>query len=132
MISTKQSLNLNHQFDQLKKRLDGWRKSHRPKARIPGRLWEAAVQVAGQCGLNRTAKTLHLDYYDLKKRLDAADARQSSIASFIELSPAASGSAAECIIELETRNSSKMRIHIKGMGMPDLNALSNAFWRSKL
>src|ERR1035437_9585910 len=105
MISTKQSLNLNHQFDQLKKRLDAWRKSHRPKARIPGRLWEAAVQVAGQCGLNRTAKTLHLDYYDLKKRLDAADARQGSVASFIELSPAASGSAAECIIELETRNS---------------------------
>jgi hypothetical protein len=132
MISIKQSPNLNPQIDQLQKRMDAWRKSHRPRARIPGRLWDAAVQVARQCGLNRTAKALHLDYYDLKKRLDAASTKQGTIPSFIELSAAVPTATAECVIELETRNSSKMRIHMKGMGMPDLNALSEAFWRSKL
>jgi len=133
MISTKQSpsRNTNNQIDHLRKRLDTWRESHRPRSRIPGRLWESAVQVAGQCGLNRTAKTLHLDYYDLKKRLEAASIKQGSVQSFIELSPAVSGPTPECVIELETRNGAKMRVHIKGMGVPDLNTLSSTFWRSK-
>lgn len=130
-MHAKQSHSLKPQIDQLQKRLDAWRKSHRSRAPIPGRLWEAAVLVAGQCGLNRTAKALRLDYYDLKKRLDAAGVKQGRVPAFIELSPAVSGPTAECVIELEARNSSKMRIHIKGMGMPDLNALSSAFWRSR-
>lgn len=133
MISSKQSPSgdTNHQIDHLQKRLDAWRKAHRPRSRIPGRLWNSAVRVAGQCGLNRTAKALNLDYYDLKKRLDAGKIRRGPVPSFIELSPAVSGPTPECIIELETRNGAKMRVHIKGMGVPDLNTLSNTFWRSK-
>jgi hypothetical protein len=133
MISTKQfpSDNANHQIDRLRKRLDVWRKTHRPRSRIPGRLWNAAVHIAGACGLNKTAKALHLDYYDLKKRLDADSIGRGPLPSFIELSPAASGPTPECIIELETRNGAKMRVHIKGMGVPDLNTLSSTFWRNK-
>jgi hypothetical protein len=133
MISTKQSPsdNGNHPIDHLRKRLDAWRNTHRPRSRIPNRLWSAAVHVAGQCGLNRTAKALSLDYYDLKKRLGAGSVRRGTVPSFIELSPVVSGPTPECIIELETRNGAKMRIHIKGMGAPDLSALISAFWRSK-
>jgi hypothetical protein len=134
MISTKPSPsdNTSHQIDHLRKRLDVWRKSHRARSRIPGRLWNAAVYVAGQCGLNRTAKALHLDYYDLKKRLDAGGVKRGPVRSFIELSPAPlSGPTPECIIELEKRNGAKMRVHMKGMGAPDLSALGDAFWRSR-
>lgn len=133
MISTKQSAtdNANHQIDHLGKRLDAWRKAHRPRARIPSRLWNAAVRVAEQCGLNRTAKALHLDYYDLKKRLDAGSVRSGLAPSFIELRPSAPEASSECVIELETRNGAKMRITLKGIGSPDLNALSKAFWRGK-
>jgi hypothetical protein len=74
---------------------------------------------------------LHLDYYALKKRLDASSAGRGPAASFIELSPAAIGSTPECVIELENINGAKMQIHIKGVGIPDLNALSSAFWRIK-
>ena len=126
-----QSPDSSKQIDHLRKRFDAWRKYRKTRTRIPKRLWESAVQVAGQCGLNRTAKALHLDYYALKKRLDASSARRGPVPSFIELSPAVAGSTPECIIELETRNGAKMRIHIKGMGVPDLNALSSTFWRSK-
>jgi hypothetical protein len=133
MISAKHSQFpiINNQIDHLRKRLDAWRKSHRPRSRIPGRLWNSAIKVAGQCGLNRTAKALHLDYYDLKKRLDAASIRQEPIPSFIELSPATSSPSPECIIELEARNGAKMRIHLKGITAPDLNTLSSTFWRIK-
>ena len=131
MTSAKQAPSIsNRQIDHLRKRLDAWRKSHRPRARIPDRLWNSAVHVAVQCGLNRTAKALRLDYYDLKERLDAARLKQGPIPPFIELSPVVSGQAPECIIECENRNGAKMRIHLKGMGSPDLNILST-FWRCK-
>jgi hypothetical protein len=122
----------NNPIETLRKRLDAWRKTHEPRSRIPDQLWSAAVQVAMQCGLNKTAKTLHLDYYNLKKRIDFANAGQKTAPSFIELTPAVTGSAPECSIELESHNGAKMRIHIKGTGMPDLNALSNTFWGNKL
>jgi len=130
MISTKQTPTIsNKQIDHLQKRFDIWRKSHKPGTRIPDRLWDSAVQVAQENSLHRTAKALHLDYYGLKKRLDAAGVMQKPVPSFIELHPPAPEGIPECVIELETRNGSKMRIQIKGMGAPDLNALSSTFWR---
>ena len=130
-MSTKQSSIIPAQIYQLQKLLDAWRKARKRRSRIPGRLWDSAVQVAGQCGLNRTARALHLNYYDLKKRIDIIHVNQGPAPSFIELNPSAvSGSTPECIIELETRNGEKMRVQMKGMGVPDLNALSQVFWRS--
>jgi hypothetical protein len=126
-----QTLDSSKAIDCLRKRFEAWRKFRRPRTRIPKRLWESAVQVAGQCGLNRTAKTLHPDYYALKKRFEASSAVQGKTAAFMELSPEATGSAPECVIELEDKSGSKMRIQIKGMGSPDLNALSSAFWRGR-
>jgi len=123
--------NSNKQIDHLRRRFEDWRKNGRPRTRIPKRLWESAVQAAGQYGLNRTAKTLRLDYYNLKKRLDASSAVRGTTPAFIELSPATTGATQECVIELENRNGSKMRIHIKGVGTPDLNALSSTFWRGR-
>jgi hypothetical protein len=133
MISAKKAPSINNrQIDHLRKRLEAWRKSHRgSRARIPDRLWNSAVWAAGHYGLNRTAKVLRLNYYDLKKRLDAASVMQGPVPSFIELSPVATGLTPECIIELENRNGAKMRIHLKGIGSPDLNVLSDTFWRGK-
>jgi len=130
-MSTKQSSIIPAKIYQLQKLLYAWRKARKRRSRIPDRLWDSAVRVAGQCGLNRTARALHLNYYDLKKRLDTIHVNQGPAPSFIELNPSAvSGSTPECIIELETRNGEKMRVQMKGMGVPDLNALSQVFWRS--
>ena len=74
---------------------------------------------------------MHLDYNDLKKRLEASSSIPESAPAFIELQPAVAASAPECIIECENQNGAKMRIHIKGMEAPDLNALSSTFWRDK-
>jgi hypothetical protein len=122
---------INNQIDHLRKRLDVWRQSHRPRSRIPARLWASAVRVAGQFGLNKTAKVFRLDYYDLKKRLEAGTVGNKPAPSFIELSPTGSSPFGECLIELEARNGAKMRIHLKGAAMPDLNTLSSTFWRIK-
>jgi hypothetical protein len=133
MISTNQSQSrvINRQIEQLQKRLEAWRKSHKSRSRLPVRLWNAAARIAGQCGLNKTAKALRLDYYDLKKRLEVTAVNHRRAASFIELSPATASLVPECLIELEARNGTKMRIHLKGMAVPDLNSLSSTFWRVK-
>jgi hypothetical protein len=123
--------NSSNQIETLRKRLEAWRKTHKSRSRIPTHLWDSAARVAGQCGLNRTAKALHLDYYDLKKRMNGAAVSQGPVPSFIELSPPAAVSIPECIIELESRSGAKMRIQVKGMGIPDLHALSSIFWRIK-
>jgi hypothetical protein len=131
MISTKQTQSISSkQIDHLRKRFDVWRKSHKPRTRITDRLWNAAVQAAQRYGLHRVSKALHLDYYALKKRLDASGGTKTT-APFIELTPAVSGSTPECIIELEKRDGAKIRFHLKGVGAPDLNALSDAFWRNR-
>jgi len=48
-----------------------WRKTTRRSTRIPESLWDVAVDVARSEGVWRTAKTLRLDYYGLKRRLEA-------------------------------------------------------------
>jgi hypothetical protein len=121
---------LDSQLERLQRQLEVWRKSHKPRSRIPGRLWNSAVRLAGQCGLNRTAKALRLDYYDLKKRLDTAAVSDAPAPSFIELVPTASFPSPECLIELEARSGTKMRIHLKGTTLPDLTTLGRMFWRN--
>ena len=86
--------------------------------------------MAGQCGLNKTAKALRLDYYDLKKRVNAGVEVHGPAPSFVELVPATSSPFPECVIELEARNGTKMRIHFKGTALPDMTTLGNMFWRS--
>jgi hypothetical protein len=84
--------------------------------------------LARQYGLNKTAKALRLDYYDLQKRLNGIVVSSEPVASFIELGRAAPSASAECFIEFESRAGAKMRIHLKGTAVPDLNALSRTFW----
>jgi hypothetical protein len=121
----------NNPIETLRKHLGAWRKTHKPRSRIPERIWDKAVRIATQAGVNKTAKALHLDYYSLKKRIDLACVDQETAPSFIELTPAVSATAPEYVIELESCNGTKMRIQIKGTEIPDLNALGNIFWRNK-
>ena len=118
-------------IDQLQKRFELWRQSHKPRSRIPESLWDSAVHAVSKYGLHRTAKALHLDYYTLKKRLEGGNVAKDPSPSFIELRPPVREPVSECLIELENRNGAKMRIHIKGNGTPDLNAIGTMFWRDR-
>jgi hypothetical protein len=118
------------QLEHLKKRFVNWRRTRKAKTPIPTRLWNSAAKMAMQYGLSRTAKALGLNYYDLKKRIDACAITPSSAPAFIELGSAVVGCTPECIIECENQNGAKMRIQIKGTNAPDLNAIAAAFWRS--
>jgi hypothetical protein len=121
----------NHQIEQIQKRLEAWRKTHKKRTRIPNRLWNEAVKVAGQNGLYKTARALRLDYNALKKRLHAVADGNKITQAFVELIPAASSPISECLVELESPHGEKMRIHLKGTALPDLAAMGDMFWRNK-
>jgi hypothetical protein len=85
-------------------------------------------------GMNRTARALRLNYYGLKKRVErqavaAAGASETKgTARFVELAPFSSVGGCECLLELENVGGAKMRVHVKGIAVPDLVALSQTFW----
>jgi hypothetical protein len=128
-------------------RFAAWRRERALGARIPESLWRQAIALAGRHGLSRTATALGLDYYALKKRVEAqASARgHGSLRrpAFVELAVPAHGTSpvttsrgdvsspatpGECLIELANATGVSLRIHLKGHQLPDLVALGRSFW----
>jgi len=115
-------------LSRLGQRFTAWRKTRASGQRIPEALWKSAVKMAGEHGLNRTARVLNLDYYALKKRVDGASGPAKS--TFVELPSSPLSIMSECVIELEDVMGSRMRVQLKGQNVPDLLALSRSFWNA--
>lgn len=115
------------------RRFQKWRKT-RTKPRIPEPLWKLAAGLGKKYGVSQTAKTLHLDYYDLKRRVEAADSevgQGETPGTFVEVLPAASSPASACVVELDDGRGVKMRIQLKSAGAAELTALGQLFWRQE-
>jgi hypothetical protein len=117
---------------QLQRQLEQFRSSHAHRTRIPEALWQAAVELARQHGLNAVAHPLRLDYMGLKRRLsevaEIPEKKKSRSPEFVELVTPYAAAGAECVIEFESCGGGKMRIHWKGSGAPDWGSLLRA-WR---
>jgi hypothetical protein len=146
-MNTRQTGDLPAPLEGVRRRFVQWRTTHQARARIPDRLWIAAVKMAGTYGLHRTARALRVEYYALKKRVEQhaeviQGRRESgSMATFVEWSPPADhgrpsadgvravpAGACACTLELEDADGSKMRVHLKAATPPDLAALCQSFW----
>ena len=126
-MGSRKRLEVPSSLTRLGQRFVTWRKTRSPGARIPESLWNSAVKMAGKYGVNRTARVLKLDYYSLKKRVDAAS-RSVPTSTFVELPSAALSVSSECVIEWEDAAGARMRVHVKGQNLPDVLALSRSFW----
>ena len=104
-------------------RFQAWRRTRKPKSRIPEPLWTLAVKLVAAQGLHRTASTLKLDYYSLKKRVEAAaGSREKNEAPFLELPAVGSVptvAVPECVIELE-EGAARWRVQLKGYSAADI------------
>jgi hypothetical protein len=125
-----------NQIERLQQRLEAWRESRRPRSRIPEGLWRAAAELARSYGVNKVARALHLDYYNLKERRDglmvssAAAGKGESASPFIEVISERAPQGAECVIELESARGAKMRIHYRGQAVPEAPALCAEFLKN--
>jgi hypothetical protein len=150
-MGIKKTGDLPARLEGLRRRFERWRETHKPRSRIPEAFWGSAVKMAGRYGLHRTAKSLRLDYYVLKKRVEVlkkrveqegsaladwprsalADRPKKGVAAFVELTPPPFVGACECTLDLENAEGAKMRVHLKSTTMPDLAALSQSFWNPR-
>jgi len=137
----------------VRRRFKLWRRTRQGRARIPGRLWAAAVKLAVAYGLCRTARALGLDYNALKRRVASADpggspgarvARQEMATAkitrpktpgqnpamtFVELPPLERPGSPECVVELENPRGAKMQIRLTGHQNADVvTAVSQVFF----
>jgi len=133
LIPSRQTQLLTPQIESARRRLERWRRNRKQRSRIPEELWASAVDLARSYGLAKTARALRLDYYSLKERIDARDRQgpreMSARPAFVELIPQPTAAVSECTMELENPSGARMRIHLKGSGVPDLTGLSDTFWR---
>ena len=116
-------------LQQTRQRIARWRdtRTHRG-APMPTTLWAAAVALARQHGLYPTARTLHVDYGALKKRLDAAGAGRVPSPAFIELPAARPTGLGPCVIDLHGARGRRMRIEVAGVTVADLVTLTQVAW----
>jgi len=129
-MSTQQPTNIPAALSEARRQLDLWR-SQQPnkRTRLPKELWQQAVALAKEHGLNMTARALNVKYYSLKKHFDEAGAAEGSSVkptpNFIELLPSTvTPSGVECMIEWTDGHNARVRMHIKGAGVSALTALA--------
>ncbi len=132
-MGTRKKRGIPVQLESVRRRFEAWRQGRTVRTRIPDSLWAAAVKVAERHGVHRTAKTLRIDYYGLKRRVEEASTTargqtSGEVAAFVELAGPLSAGPGECLVELEDDSGAKMRVHLKGVEAPDLSALSRSFW----
>lgn len=112
-------------------RFADWR-ARRTGRVIPDDLWSMAAELAARHGVSRTAKALHVQYYDLKKRLPAGMASgPGPEPRFVEILTSPTVSSGEVHIEFERAGGTKMRIRLPGASAPVLADLSRVFLESR-
>jgi len=129
-VNRKSTLPIPELIAQLQRRLDQFRSTQSRRTKLPGSLWQAAVELARQHGVCAVAHPLGLDYMGLKKRLGGVPRRRRKAAkpAFVELMAPHPAALEDCVIEFESANGGKMRIDRKAAAPPDWAGLLRA-WR---
>jgi len=132
LMRRRQSADMAPALGLARREFEQWRRRRSGRKRLPRELWEKAVALAREHGINRTARTLGLKYASLKKHLEVAPPEASGPGTtrpeFIELLPREMmPSSLECTIELENASGGKMRMHVKGASMADLASFARGF-----
>ena len=131
-MMTKQPAKIPIALSTARRQFDQWRSRHRKRTRLPKELWRQAAALAQEHGLNKTARTLGLKYYCLKKHLEETTTGKLIPAKaepeFIELlGGAVTPGLMECTIEWADGGGSTLRMHIKGAGLSELASLAGVF-----
>ena len=117
-------------LEEVKRQFEHWRETRRTRSPIPNDLWTSAVSLAKEHSICKIAKTLRLDYNKLKRRVQAEQAQEPPQPdhSFIELEFTSSLPRTEYLLETEDRHGSKLKMQLKGPGLPDPLEILSRFW----
>ncbi len=123
-------------FEHARRQFEGWRRRRAPGSLIPDVLWRVAVRLARDHGVSKTARALGLDYYALKRHVEAAsEERMESPSSdgtrFLEVPFGLAPPAPGCVVELEDRRRARLRIELRGAALSEIEALARTLWRER-
>jgi hypothetical protein len=124
-------------IEEVRRRLEAWRQTRQHGQRIPEDLWIAAAKLARVHRPGTVAHLLSLDYDALKERIESVERpslcrKAPTSPSFVELVTPGPAHFSECTVEIEDRDGTKMRVHLKSSEAPDLAAISSALLRGRL
>jgi hypothetical protein len=124
--STTQSV--DSPFQTVRQRFEDWRKTRKRSSAIPQALWDEAVALAREYGVSRTAQALRLSYPSLKQRLEASLPSGTGLPppkpAFVEFMPQVAAGMNDCLVEWERPDQAVMRIHLKNVRWPEVEALA--------
>ncbi len=112
--------------ERVRGQFEGWRAVKEPRDRIPGRLWDAAVDAARRHGVHAVCRAVKLEHAALSRRVQATVGEASHAPAFIEMEASASGGVG-CIVELEKSNGTRMRICVRDCTSVDWPRMKEAF-----
>ena len=117
----------------VRSRFESWRKNRKKRTPIPNELWQAAVDLANDFSIYAIARSLRLNYSDLKHRVESVQGRSvlssqpAAPGGFVEIDLKGHTYLAECTVEIEKPDGERMRMSFKGDVNLDLLALSSMF-----
>ena len=132
---------LPKEVDQLKLRVQEWRRAKTGSSAMPGEIWEAAIRLAKDFGVCRISRAVGLDYGWLRKKAAQSGAQSPSASPiFLELPtgvvlPRESGSDLETsylpnsgsLIDISTQDGARMRIRLETGRSQDAAGIVTAF-----
>ena len=126
---------VRHTLEVVRNQFEVWRKRRRCRTRIPEALWQAAADLCKKHSICEVSRSLRLNYNGLKNRVTRDRGRSPAVGqgpdlNFVKLDLGAPITPSECLVEMEARNGSKMRMSFRGvLREVDPVELSRAFWR---
>jgi len=134
-------------LDRLRERFEAWRGRRDRERRIPPALWRAAVKLARAHGISAVSRAVRVDYYSLKRRLEAdrrptradngahGSARGRSAGPgdgrFVELPVPVMPGVPPCVLELEDRRGGRLRLEVHGLDVDDAAKLVQSVWNRR-
>ena len=111
-----------------RRRFQAWRQRRQAGERIPQPLWTLAVRLVRSHGVSRTAMTLGLDYYSLKRRTEEAVRRpRPSGPAFVEVAPPFVAGK-QCLLELHNRAGASLHVQLTGYDAAEIGAVVRGLW----
>jgi hypothetical protein len=116
--------------DVVRHRFEAWRRTRKLNTRIPESLWSQAAQLARMNGVHPIARALHLEYNDLRHRMNALQETVKVQPAFVEVAACTVQPVSpESVVEMERPDGGRMRVRVTGQ--TTLLALTEAFWRCR-
>ena len=123
-------------IERVRRQFEQWRRGRDRGRRIPEPLWNAVVKLARKHGVSKTACALRVDYYSIKRRLEATPPpppppRASGAASgdrFVELPLRAMPAPPTCVLEAEDGHGARLRVELHGPNVGELAGVVRAVW----